>query len=203
MNSDQLALFEGAGELARRFHEAWQLRLEEPGPERPWFFHPLGYHIDYGYHGSEPEYDKPTAKVDPRTIMFARQMGALNRTTKIWQNKKVMVNNHRLVTMILTKNIAREHLPPHLDCESRQLTDEDMKDVVTPVKPDKKEGAIKELEWRQQWKTYNDQYNAIQTDHKIRLLLKWFKEDFFQWLNYPECVLCKVTHSFPPQLIIE
>lgn len=103
--------------------------------------------------------------------------------------------------MIMMKNIAREHLPPHLDYESRRLTDEDMKDVVIPVKPEKTEGVIKEVEWRQQWKEYNDQYNAIQADHKIRLLLKWFKEDFFQWLNNPNCVLCKVTNSFHLQLI--
>jgi hypothetical protein len=196
MNSGQLSLFERAGELAHRFHEAWKLRLEEPGPERPWFFHPLGYHIDYGYNSSEPEYDEPTSKIEPRTIAFARQMGTLNRTTKIWQDKKAMVHNHGLITMILTKNIARDCLPPHLDYESRRLTDEDMKDVVSPVKPDKKEGIIKEAEWRQQWKAYNDQYDAIQADHKIRLLLKWFKEDFFQWMDNPKCVLCKVPHPF-------
>ena len=70
-----------------------------------------------------------------------------------------------------------------------------MKDVGMPVRPDKKEGVIREAEWRQQWKAYNDQYSATQADHKIRLLLKWFKEDFFQWVNGPACSLCKV-HIF-------
>lgn len=94
MNPDQLALFEQAGELARRFHEARRLRLEAPGPERPWFFHPLGYYVDYGYNGSEPEYDKPESKFEPRTLQFAQQIGTLNRSTKIWQDKKAMVSNH-------------------------------------------------------------------------------------------------------------
>jgi hypothetical protein len=67
-----------------------------------------------------------------------------------------------------------------------------MKDVVIPSKPDKKDGILKELEWRRQWKLYNDQYSSIQADHKVRLLLKWFKEDFFQWVNSPNCSICKV-----------
>jgi hypothetical protein len=72
-----------------------------------------------------------------------------------------------------------------------------MKDllIIIPNKPDKKDGIIKELEWIQQWKSYNDLYSSIQTDHKIRLLLKWFKEDFFQWVNQPNCSICKVPHS--------
>ena len=67
-----------------------------------------------------------------------------------------------------------------------------MKSVAIPIKPDKKEGIIKEAEWRTEWKSYNDQYSAIQQDHKIRILLKWFKEDFFQWLTSPQCSVCKV-----------
>jgi peptide-N4-(N-acetyl-beta-glucosaminyl)asparagine amidase len=67
-----------------------------------------------------------------------------------------------------------------------------MKDIVIPLKPNKSDGVIKEAEWRQQWKLYNDQFSAIQADHKVRLLLKWFKEDFFQWINSPECSICKV-----------
>jgi hypothetical protein len=81
-----------------------------------------------------------------------------------------------------------------LDFESRRLTEEEVKDVIVPVKPDKKEGIMKEAEWRDQWKAYNGQYYAIQQDHKVRLLLKWFKEDFFQWVNGPECRDCKVRH---------
>jgi len=69
-----------------------------------------------------------------------------------------------------------------------------MKDVAVPIHPDKKDGIIEEAEWRDQWKAYNDQYSAIQQDHKIRLLLKWFKEDFFQWVNGPECRACIVLY---------
>jgi bisphosphoglycerate-dependent phosphoglycerate mutase len=68
-----------------------------------------------------------------------------------------------------------------------------MKDFVVPTKPDKKDGIMKELEWRRQWKLYNDHYASIQADHKVRLLLKWFKEDFFQWVNSPNCSICKVS----------
>jgi len=70
-----------------------------------------------------------------------------------------------------------------------------MKDVAVPIQPNKIEGIIKEAEWRDQWKAYNDQYSAIQQDHKIHLLLRWFKEDFFQWVNGPECRVCEV-HRF-------
>lgn len=91
MNPQQLSLFELAGQLARRFNEAWRRRLKEPGPDRPWFFHPLGYWIDVGFNGQQPEYDQPKSKVDPRTAKFAAQMGALSRTAKIWEEKESMV----------------------------------------------------------------------------------------------------------------
>jgi peptide-N4-(N-acetyl-beta-glucosaminyl)asparagine amidase len=70
-----------------------------------------------------------------------------------------------------------------------------LKEFSVPVKPDKKDGIMKELEWRRQWKLYNDKYSSIQADHKIRLLLKWFKEDFFTWVNSPNCSICKVFAS--------
>jgi hypothetical protein len=66
-----------------------------------------------------------------------------------------------------------------------------MKNVDIPTKPEKGD-IIKELEWRQLWKDYNDRFEGIQADHKIRLLLKWFKEDFFEWVNSPKCSICKV-----------
>jgi hypothetical protein len=67
-----------------------------------------------------------------------------------------------------------------------------MTDVPIPDKPQKKDGIWKEAEWREQWRLYNDLYAATQTDHKIRLLLKWFKEDFFTWVNSPQCASCEV-----------
>ena len=91
MKPDQISLYDRAGELARRFHEARRQRLKEPGPDRPWFFHPIGYWIDIGYTGETPEYDKPTGHLDPRTAKFARTLGALSKITKIWQDKEAMV----------------------------------------------------------------------------------------------------------------
>jgi hypothetical protein len=67
-----------------------------------------------------------------------------------------------------------------------------MKDVARPVKPSKNDGEFKEGVWRLEWKEYNARYNAVQMDHKVRLLLKWFKEEFFKWVNSPECPICKV-----------
>jgi len=67
-----------------------------------------------------------------------------------------------------------------------------MSDIAIPDKRNKKEGIWKEGEWREQWKVYNDMYAATQMDHKVRLLLKWFKEDFFTWVNSPQCRSCRV-----------
>jgi hypothetical protein len=94
--------------------------------------------------------------------------------------------------LLILEDIATDHLPPNLELESRRLAEEDMRSVAVPGKFDKKDGIMKELEWRQQWKAYNDQFSAIQIDHKVRLLLKWFKEEFFQWVNNPSCSICKV-----------
>jgi hypothetical protein len=91
MNTDQIALYDLAGELARRFHEARQRRLKEPGPDRPWFFHPIGYWIDLGYAGQLPEYDQPTSHLNIHTANFAQRMGTLSRVTMIWENKEAMV----------------------------------------------------------------------------------------------------------------
>ena len=103
MNAHQTTLFDRAGELARSFHEARRRRLKEPGPDRPWFFHPLGYWIDVSYNGAIPEYDRPQAIIDPRTVAFAKRMGSLSRITKIWEDKEAMVfislviiNNYRI-----------------------------------------------------------------------------------------------------------
>lgn len=93
MNSDQVAVCDRAGELARVYHESRKRRLEEAGPDRPWFFHPLGYWIDFGFSGGPPEYDQPSAKVDLQTANFARIIGGLSRTTKIWQDKEAIVNH--------------------------------------------------------------------------------------------------------------
>ena len=73
-----------------------------------------------------------------------------------------------------------------------------MSNVSIPDTPHKKEGIWKEGEWREQWKVYNDLYVATQMDHKIRLLLKWFKEDFFTWVNSPQCASCgvRIQNSF-------
>ena len=104
MDDDQTTLFDRAGELARSFHESRRRRLQEPGPDRPWFFHPLGYWIDVGYNGAIPEYDQPQAIIDPRTVEFAKRMGSLSRITKIWEDEEAMVfislavtNNYRIL----------------------------------------------------------------------------------------------------------
>lgn len=91
MNPDQLAVFDRAGELARIFNEARKRRLQEPAPDRPWFFHPLGYWIDFGLNGGPPEYDQPSSNVDVRTANFGRLVGGLSRTTRIWQDKETIV----------------------------------------------------------------------------------------------------------------
>ena len=93
MNADQIALFDKAGELARLFHEKKSKILQEPGPDRPWFFHPLGWCIDIGYTGVLPEYDRPTAEVDPRTATFAQRVGSLSHTTQIWEDSRTMVES--------------------------------------------------------------------------------------------------------------
>ena len=94
MNPDQIELHRRAGELARLFHEARQRRLKDPGPDRPWFFHPLGYWIDLGYSGQKPEYDQPKGRLSLRTASFAQRIGMLSRTTKIWEDKEMMVGLH-------------------------------------------------------------------------------------------------------------
>jgi hypothetical protein len=101
MNAQQASLFDRAGELARTFHEARRRKLKEPGPDRPWFFHPLGYWIDVGYTGAIPEYDQPQAIIDPRTVDFAKRMGSLSQITKIWEDKEAMVFNSLAAITIL------------------------------------------------------------------------------------------------------
>ena len=97
MNPEQVAVFDRAGELARVYEEARNRRLKEPGPDRPWFFHPLGYWLDSGFSGEPPEYDQPLAKVDLRAANFARLIGGLSRTTRIWLDKEAIVHqSHRL-----------------------------------------------------------------------------------------------------------
>ena len=91
MDAEQLALFNRAGELARLFHDERRRRLKEPGPDRPWFFHPIGYWIDVGFNDQLPEYDQPESKLDVRTAVFARRIGALARLTRIWQDEETMV----------------------------------------------------------------------------------------------------------------
>jgi len=111
MNADQTALFERAGELARRYNEKRRQTLQEPGPDRPWFFHPLGFWIDVGYTGSTPEYDQPTARIDPRTAHFARRIGVLARTTKIWEDKDAIVRSklvHAYLEGYRSKSFAAE-----------------------------------------------------------------------------------------------
>lgn len=91
MNREQIALYERAGELAHRFNDSKVKTDEEPGPDRAWFFHPLGYWIDAGYTGQLPEYDRPNVEIDLRAANFAQMMGNLARTTKVWEDKKAMV----------------------------------------------------------------------------------------------------------------
>jgi hypothetical protein len=196
MNAKQINLYERAGELSRRFQELWKQINERPGPDRPWFFHPLGYWIDLGYSGVTPEYDPPRVPVDFRTAQFAQRMGVLARTTKPWLDKETLVLSGEDCAKL--KEIARNQLPPHLEVESGRLAEEDMRNIQRPIKPDRKESGDKwlekELNWRLAWEKYTSQLSAIQMDHRIRLLLKWFKEDFFVWVNDPKCVACKVPH---------
>ena len=91
MNASQITLYERAGELSRRFQELWKEVNEQPGPDRPWFFHPLGYWIELGYSGEPPEYDPPTTPIDLRTAQFAQRIGVLARTTKVWLDKEALV----------------------------------------------------------------------------------------------------------------
>jgi hypothetical protein len=91
MNNDQIALFDRAGFLAHHFKEMRRRMLSELAPDTAWFFHPVGYWIDYGFSASAPEYDLPTQHLDVRTANFARRIGDLARGTKIWGDKEAMV----------------------------------------------------------------------------------------------------------------
>jgi hypothetical protein len=91
MDGNQIELYHRSGELARRYHEYRRQRAAQAGPDRPWFFHPLGYFIDIGFSGRIPEYDKPQTRVSKRTATFAQRMGMLSRTTKIWEDKEALV----------------------------------------------------------------------------------------------------------------
>ena len=95
MDPNQIELYNRAGELARRYHESRRQRLTQAGPERPWFFHPIGYFIDIGFSGQIPEYDKPRARLSYWTATFAQRMGMLSQNTKIWEDKEAMVFNLR------------------------------------------------------------------------------------------------------------
>ena len=93
MNPSQIVLLDQAGEIARVFLETKRRQLKEPGPDRPWFFHPLGYWIDVGYNnGQTPEYDQPTSKINQQTVDFAQRIGELSRVTKLWEDEEAMVN---------------------------------------------------------------------------------------------------------------
>jgi hypothetical protein len=91
MNQDQTSLYDKAGELARQFHDSRNRLQMQPGPDRPWFFHPLGYYIDLGYSGEVPEYDRPEGHFELQTTNFAKRIGVLGRIAKVWEDKKALV----------------------------------------------------------------------------------------------------------------
>jgi len=91
MNANQINLYERAGELSRRFDDLWRQENDRPGPDRPWFFHTLGYWIELGYTGAPPEYDPPNVRADIRSTQFAYRIGILARTTKPWRDEEALV----------------------------------------------------------------------------------------------------------------
>jgi hypothetical protein len=110
MNPDQIALYNKAGEFARLFQEQNRKRLEEPSPDRPWFFHPLGWCIEVGFTSARPEYDRPKAKIDSRTETFAQRIGMLAQTTQIWLDTNAMVSYLSLAYRIFAyRRISRDH----------------------------------------------------------------------------------------------
>ena len=88
MNSDQMALYERAGELARRYHESKRRDDEEQGPAMP--RGPFRAAIRTGFNGTAfgPQ-SSPTTGV----ASFANRMGMLARVTQIWKDEKALVKS--------------------------------------------------------------------------------------------------------------
>ena len=88
MNSDQTALYERAGELARRYHESKRRQDEEQSPAMPRGLFSTAIHTGF----NETSF-RPQSSPNPRVASFANRMGMLARVTQIWKDKKALVKS--------------------------------------------------------------------------------------------------------------
>lgn len=90
MNPDQTALYDGAGELARRYAESKRQHDGAPAPAvHPTFFLSA---IEAGFN-EQPL--NPHTIANPRVANLAHRMGLLARVTRIWKDDRAMVLQFR------------------------------------------------------------------------------------------------------------
>jgi hypothetical protein len=90
MNPNQTALYDGAGELARRYHESKRQLNGAPAPALHGTF--LLSAIEAGF---DEQPLNPQTIANPRVANLAHRMGLLARVTRIWKDDRAMVLESR------------------------------------------------------------------------------------------------------------